>query len=91
MNKAELVSHVAAETSTTRAASGPMVGAVFSSITDAPARDEPQAIAEFGKFAFRGRATRQRRYPRTGEPIAVPASKVPSLEPAQALRHAVNE
>ena len=38
MNKAELVSHVAAETSTTRAAAERMVGAVLSAIADALAR-----------------------------------------------------
>ena len=59
MNKAELASHVAAETSTTRAAAERMVGAVFSAIADALARDEPVAIAGFGKFAVRGRAARQ--------------------------------
>ena len=45
MNKAELVSHVAAETSTTKATAERMVGAVFSAIANALARDEPVAIA----------------------------------------------
>ena len=45
MNKNELVSHVAAETSATRANAERMVGAVFSAIGDALARDEPVAIA----------------------------------------------
>ena len=44
MNKNELVSHVAAETSATRATAEHMVGAVFSAIGDALARDEPVAI-----------------------------------------------
>ncbi len=91
MNKAELVSHVAAETSTTGAASERMVGAVFSAIADELARDEPVAIAGFGKFAVRTRAARQGRNPRTGEPVAVPAAKVPSFKSAKALREAVNE
>ena len=39
MNKAELVSHVAAETSTTQAAAERMVGAVLSAIADALARE----------------------------------------------------
>lgn len=43
MTKAKLVSHVAAETSTTKAAAERMVGAVFSAIADALARDEPAA------------------------------------------------
>ena len=91
MNKAEFVSHVVAETSTTMADAERMVGAVFSAIADALARDEPVAITGFGKFAVRGRAARQGRNPRTGESVAVPASKVPSFKPAKALRDAVNE
>ena len=90
MNKAELVSHVAAETSTTRAAAERMAGAVFSAIADALARDEPAAIAGFGKYTVRGRAEREGRNPRTGEPVAVPTLKVPSFKPGKALRDAVN-
>ena len=71
MNKAELVSHVAAETSTTWADAERMVGAMFSAIADTLARDEPVAIAGFGKFAVRARAARQGRNPRN---VAVPAS-----------------
>ena len=56
MNKAEFVSHVAAETSTSRAAAERMVGAPFSVIADALARDEPVAIAGLGKLAVRGRS-----------------------------------
>ena len=89
MNKAELVSHVAAETSTTRATAERLVGAVSSSIGDALARDEEVAIARIGKFAVRSRAARQGRAPQTGEPVAVPASRAPSFKPAKALRDAI--
>lgn len=91
MTKADLVSHVAAENSTTKAAAERTVGTVFSAIADALARDEPVAVAGFGKFAVRGRAARQGRNPRTGKPVAVPASKVPSSKPAQALPDPVSE
>ena len=90
MNKNDLVSHVAAETSATRATSERMVGAVFSAIGDALARDEPVAIAGFGQFVIRDRAARQGRNPQTGEPVAVAASKVPSFKAAKALRDSVN-
>ena len=91
MNKAELVSHVAAETSATGAAAERTVSAVFSAIAGALTRGEPVAIAGFGKFAVRSRVGRQGRNPRIGEPVAVPALKVPSFKPAKALRDAVNE
>ena len=90
MNKAELVTHVANEASVTRATTERLVGAVFSAIADALAREEPVAIAGFGTFATRSRAARRGRNPRTGEPVAVPASTVPSFKAAKALREAVN-
>ena len=90
MNKADLISHVAAETSVTRATAERMVGAVFSAIGDALARGEPVAIAGFGKFATRSRAARRGRNPQTGETIAIAASKAPSFKAAKALRDAVN-
>ena len=91
MNKAELVSHDTAETSTTKAAAKRMVGAAFSAIGDPLARDETVEIAASGKFATRRRPARQGRYPRTGEPVSVPASRVPSFKPVKALRDAVDE
>ena len=91
MNKAELASHVATETSVTKDTADRVVGAVFSVIADALARAEPVAIAGFGKFAVRGRAARQGRNPQTREPVAIAASKVASFKPAKALRDAVNE
>ena len=63
MNKADLVSHVAAETSVTRTTAERMVGAVVTAIGDALARGEPVAIAGFGKFATRSRAARRGRNP----------------------------
>ena len=91
MNKAELTAHVAAETSVTRATADSLVGAVFSAIADALARDETVAIAGFGKFELRSRPARTGRNPRTGEPVAIAASRAPSFKPAKALRDAVNE
>ena len=91
MNKAELITLVAAQASVTRETADRLVGAVFSTIGDTLARDEAVAIAGFGKFATRSRAARQARNPRTGEPVAVAASTVPSFKPAKALRDAVND
>ena len=91
MNKAEFVSHVTADTSTSRAAAERPVGSVFSVTADARARDETLAIAGFGKFADSRRAARQGRNPRTSEPDAVPVSNVPSFQSANALRDPVSE
>jgi len=90
MTKAELVSHVAAETSTTNAAAERMVGAVLSAIADALAGGETVAIAGFGTFSTRDRPAREGRNPRTGEPIAIAASRTPAFKPGKTLRDAVN-
>ena len=73
MNKVEFVSHVAAETSTTRADAEVMVGADFSTIADAFAQDESVAIAGFRKFAVRGRATRQEADTTMASKVSVPS------------------
>ena len=91
MNKSQLTARVAAETSVTRASADRLVDAVFSAIAGALARDETVAIAGFGKFELRSRPARAGRNPRTGEPIAIAASRAPSFKPAKALRDAVNK
>ena len=91
MNRNQLAAHVAAETSVIRATAYSLVGAVFSAIADALARDQTAATAGFGKFELRSRAARAGRNPRTGEPVAIAASRAPSFKPAKALRDAVNE
>ena len=90
MNRSDLVSHVATETSVTKATADRLVEAVFSTIGDALARNEPVAIAGFGKFTARSRAARRGRNPRTGEPLAVAASKVLSFKASTAHRDTVN-
>ena len=90
VNKADLVSHVADETSVTRTTAERVVGAVFTAIGDALARGEPVAIAGFGKFGTRSRAARRGHNPQTGEPVAIAASRTPSFKAAKALRDAVN-
>ena len=90
MNKSDLSSHLAAHASLSRTEASFVVNAVFSAIADALARGEPVAIAGFGTFTTRTRAARQGRNPRTGEPVDIPASKIPSFKAAKALREAID-
>ena len=91
MNKAELASHVAAETSVPKAKADSVVNAVFAAIGEALARGEKVTIAGFGSFGTRSRSARQGRNPATGESIAIPASTAPSFKAGKALRDTVNE
>ena len=90
MNKAEVVSHVAAEASVTRATADRLASAVFSTIADALAGGETVTIAGFGTFSTRDRPARDGRNPRTGESIAIAASRTPAFKPGKTLRDAVN-
>ena len=90
MNKSDIVSRVAAQSSLSRAAADRLVNAVFTVIGDGLAQDEAVAIAGFGTFSIKKRPSRAGRNPRTGEPITITASSVPSFKASKALRDAVS-
>ena len=90
MKKSDLSAHVATEASMTKAQASAVVDAVFSAISDSLARDESVAIAGFGTFSTKMRGARQGRNPRTGESIAIAASKSPSFKAGKTLRDAVH-
>ena len=48
------------------------------------------AIAGFGTFATTERAPRKGRNPRTGEIVAIAASRTPAFRPAATLRRSLN-
>ena len=89
MNKSDIVSRVAAQSSLSTAAADSMVSAVFTAIGDGLAQDEAVAIAGFGTFSVKKRPARPGRNPRTGEPITIAASSVPSFKASKALRDAM--
>ena len=90
MNRSELVRRVAGETGLGAAEADAAVKAVLASVAGALARDGTVRIVGFGTFAAKRRPARTGRNPRTGAPIAVPASRAVSFRPGKALRVAVN-
>ena len=89
MKKSDLSAHVAAKASMTQAQAAGVVDAVFSAISVALARDESVATPGFGTFSTKTRGARQGRNPRTGESIAIAASKSPAFKAGKTLRDAV--
>ena len=90
MKKSELASHVAAQSSLSKAQAERVVDAVFSAIGEALASGESVVIIPgFGTFTTKTRAARQGRNPRTGETIAIAPSKAPSFKAGKTLRDAV--
>ena len=89
MNKAELVSKVAAIVGTQKQAKE-VVDCMLDAITDALANQDTVQIAGFGSFKVSERKARTGRNPRTGASIQIPAAKVPKFSAGKALKDAVN-
>ena len=90
MTRSELCARVAARSSLSKDDVAAALGALTFTIADALAEDETVTVAGFGKFTARTRAARQGRNPRTGEPVDIPAARVPTFKAAKALRDALN-
>ena len=69
---------------------GSVVTVLRSVIGDALAGDETVAIAGFETCSPRDRAARQRRIPRSGESIAIAATKTPAFKAGKTSRHRRN-
>ena len=90
MTRSELCARVAARSSLSKADVAAALGALTSTIADALAEGETVTVAGFGTFSTRDRPAREGRNPRTGEAIAIAASRAPAFKPGKTLRDAVN-
>ena len=89
MNKTDLVNAVAADTGLTKKDAEKAVAAVLDGITAALKKGDKVQLVGFGTFEVRNRAAKQGHNPRTGEPMTVPASKLPAFKAGKALKDAV--
>lgn len=90
MNKGELVSAVAEKTGLSRGQASDALDAAIDVITGALKSGEEVKIVGFGTFTVADRAAGEARNPRTGEKVAVPASKAPKFKAGAGLKDAVN-
>jgi DNA-binding protein HU-beta len=90
MNKGELVAAVAEKAGLSRGQAGEAVDAAIDAITSALKKGEEVKIVGFGTFVVTDRAAGEARNPRTGEKVAVPASKTPKFRAGAGLKEAVN-
>ena len=90
MNKGELINEVAKVTGTKKEAQA-AVDCVFSTITKAlkKRQPEPVTIVGFGTFKVEKRKARKGRNPQTGEEIKIKAKRVPKFVAGKALKEAV--
>ena len=90
MSKSEMVGRVALRMRLSKSVSESAVDTVLAAIGEALAKDEDVRIAGLGKFSTKSRPARAGRNPRTGESLAIPASKMPWFRAGKVLREPVN-
>ena len=90
MNKNDLVAAVADTTGLTKADATKAVESMLDVITGTLRKGKDVRLVGFGTFSVAKRAASTGRNPRTGEPIAIAASKRPKFSAGKALKDAVN-
>lgn len=89
MNKAELISAVAAAAEVSKKDAETVIAATLDTITAALKEGDKVQLVGFGSFEVKKRAARIGRNPKTKESIEIPASVVPVFKAGKALKDAV--
>ena len=89
MNKAELISAVAANADVSKKEAEAAIAAALDVITAALKEGEKVQLVGFGSFEVKKRAARVGRNPQTKEAVEIPASVVPVFKAGKALKDAV--
>ena len=91
MTKSELIDALAARSELTKARAELVVNCVFDAMTEALQRGEGIEIRGFGSFTVRPYKPDSGRNPRTGEPVEVPAKRLPFFKVGKELKDLVNK
>jgi len=89
VNKNDLVTAVASSTGLSKSDAAKAVDGVFDAITGALKGGDEVRLVGFGTFSVAARAASEGRNPRTGEKIAIPASKQPKFKAGKGLRDSI--
>ena len=90
MNKAELIDRVAGAVEVEKNKAEAVLDAFFSTITTSVKRGDKVAWPGFGSFSMSQRAARTGRNPRTGQPVAIKASKAMKFTASSTLKSDLN-
>jgi DNA-binding protein HU-beta len=90
VNRNDLVDAVAEQTGLAKSDAARAVEALLGAVTDALRKGETVTLSGFGSFVAKTRAARTGRNPRTGESIAIPASRAPAFKAGKGLKDALN-
>ena len=89
MNKGELVTVMAEKSSLSKKDCEAALDAFIAAVGDTLKSGDKVQLVGFGAFEVKERAARTARNPRTGEPMEIPASKLPTFKPGKALKEVV--
>lgn len=89
MNKAELITKIAADSGLSKKDSEKALTAALNAITDSLKNGEKVQLVGFGIFDVKVRAPRIGRNPKTKEPVEIPASKVPQFKAGKLLKESL--
>ena len=90
MNKAELIQHLAAKNSLSKAESGRIVETLLDAIVTTVKKGGSVVIPGFGSFKQHARAARNGVNPSTGAKIKIAAAKLPKFTPGAGFKAAVD-
>jgi integration host factor subunit beta len=91
MTKSELIEAIAARAELTKTRAEALVSTVFESMAEALRQGEGIEIRGFGSFTVRPYKPYDGRNPRTGQPVPVPAKRLPFFKVGKELKELVNQ
>jgi integration host factor subunit beta len=90
MTKSELIDAIAGRAELTKARAELLINVVFDAMIEALQRGEGIEIRGFGSFTVRPYKPYNGRNPRTGQPVPVPAKRLPFFKVGKDLKELVN-
>ena len=91
MNQSELIDAIAASADIPKAQATRALDAVIDSVTNALKQNDQVVLVGFGTVSVKERSARSGLNPQTGQPIEIPAAKIPTFKPGKALKDACND
>jgi integration host factor subunit beta len=91
MTKSELIDAIAARANLTKARAETVVNCVFDTMVAALKAEDGIEIRGFGSFTVRPYKPYAGRNPRTGQPVPVPAKRLPFFKVGKELKELVND